>query len=117
MSTTPTGASGTPKKKKNQPAPSTLVKAVGALFDIAAQVPQPLQLQSMARDKLYEMLVLARLLVRFTARDGDRVLVEVGDTGVGIPEHLQGKVFVDHLSQLKQTRIKTKLAKQARESA
>ena len=32
-------------------------------------------------------------------------------------DHLQGKVFVDHLSQLKQTRIKTKLAKQARESA
>lgn len=32
-------------------------------------------------------------------------------------DHLQGKVFVDHLSQLKQTRIKTKLAKQARETA
>lgn len=32
-------------------------------------------------------------------------------------DHLQGKVFVNHLSQLKQTRIKTKLAKQARESA
>lgn len=32
-------------------------------------------------------------------------------------DHLQGKVFVDHLSQLKQTRIKTRLAKQARESA
>ncbi|MDR0997337.1 MAG: peptide deformylase [Zoogloeaceae bacterium] len=32
-------------------------------------------------------------------------------------EHLQGKVFVDHLSQLKQTRIKAKLAKQARITA
>ena len=32
-------------------------------------------------------------------------------------DHLQGKVFVDHLSQLKQTRIKTRLMKQARESA
>ena len=31
-------------------------------------------------------------------------------------DHLQGKVFVDHLSQLKQTRIKAKLAKQARET-
>ncbi|HEX5802301.1 MAG TPA: peptide deformylase [Azospira sp.] len=32
-------------------------------------------------------------------------------------DHLQGKVFVDHLSQLKQTRIKSKLAKQARITA
>ena len=29
-------------------------------------------------------------------------------------DHLEGKVFVEHLSQLKQTRIKAKLAKQAR---
>lgn len=32
-------------------------------------------------------------------------------------DHLQGKVFVEHLSNLKQTRIKTKLAKQARITA
>jgi peptide deformylase len=32
-------------------------------------------------------------------------------------DHLLGKVFVDHLSQLKQSRIKNRLAKQARESA
>lgn len=32
-------------------------------------------------------------------------------------DHLQGQVFVDHLSQLKQTRIKSKLAKQARITA
>ncbi|UCV11684.1 peptide deformylase [Dechloromonas denitrificans] len=32
-------------------------------------------------------------------------------------DHLNGKVFVDHLSQLKQTRIKGKLAKQARVTA
>lgn len=32
-------------------------------------------------------------------------------------DHLNGKVFVDHLSQLKQTRIKNKLAKQARVTA
>jgi len=31
-------------------------------------------------------------------------------------DHLQGKVFLDHLSQLKQTRIKAKIAKQARET-
>jgi peptide deformylase len=32
-------------------------------------------------------------------------------------DHLNGKVFVDYLSQLKQTRIKSKLAKQARITA
>ena len=32
-------------------------------------------------------------------------------------DHLQGRVFVDHLSQLKQMRIKTKLTKQARITA
>ncbi len=32
-------------------------------------------------------------------------------------DHLQGKVFVEYLSQLKQTRIKSKLAKQARITA
>jgi peptide deformylase len=32
-------------------------------------------------------------------------------------DHLQGKVFVDHLSRLKQTRIRDKLVKQARKSA
>jgi peptide deformylase len=31
-------------------------------------------------------------------------------------DHLQGKVFVEYLSPLKRTRIKTKLAKQARDS-
>ncbi|HXE41325.1 MAG TPA: peptide deformylase [Azonexus sp.] len=32
-------------------------------------------------------------------------------------DHLNGTVFVDHLSQLKQTRIRSKLAKQARVTA
>ena len=32
-------------------------------------------------------------------------------------DHLNGRVFVDHLSQLKQARIKNKLAKQARVTA
>jgi len=31
-------------------------------------------------------------------------------------EHLDGKLFVDHLSRLKQQRIRTKLAKQAKET-
>ena len=32
-------------------------------------------------------------------------------------DHLQGKVFVEYLSQLKQTRVRAKLAKQLRKSA
>ena len=32
-------------------------------------------------------------------------------------DHLQGKIFVEYLSQLKQTRIKTRLAKQAKITA
>jgi peptide deformylase len=32
-------------------------------------------------------------------------------------DHLQGKVFIEHLSQLKQQRIRAKLAKQLRKSA
>jgi peptide deformylase len=32
-------------------------------------------------------------------------------------DHLQGRVFVEHLSQLKQLRIRNKLAKQARITA
>jgi len=31
-------------------------------------------------------------------------------------DHLDGKVFVEHLSRLKQTRIRNKLLKQARET-
>jgi peptide deformylase len=31
-------------------------------------------------------------------------------------DHLKGKVFVEYLSRLKQTRIKSKLVKQARET-
>lgn len=64
MSTTSSITPG-PKKKKNQPAPPDLVKAVGKLFDIAAKAPMPLQLQALTRDKLFEMLVLARLLRAF----------------------------------------------------
>lgn len=62
MSTT---SSIAPGPKKNQPAPPDLVKAVGKLFDIAAKAPMPLQLQALTRDKLFEMLVLARLLRAF----------------------------------------------------
>lgn len=61
--------------------------------------------------------------VRVRALDGEgaeRVIEAEGMLAVCIQhemDHLQGKVFVDHLSMLKQTRIKAKLAKQARITA
>lgn len=50
----------------------------------------------------------------------DQVLEAEGLLAVCIQheiDHLNGRVFVDHLSQLKQTRIRGKLAKQARVTA
>lgn len=62
-----------------------------------------------------------RVTVRFLDLDGNpRELAADGLLAVCIQheiDHLNGKVFVDHLSQLKQTRIKAKLAKQARVTA
>lgn len=62
-----------------------------------------------------------RVKVAYLDLDGqERVLEAEGLLAVCIQhelDHLNGKVFVDYLSQLKQTRIKTKLAKQARITA
>jgi peptide deformylase len=62
-----------------------------------------------------------RVTVRYLDLDGKpRVLEADGLLAVCIQheiDHLNGKVFVDHLSQLKQTRIRNKLAKQARVTA
>jgi peptide deformylase len=62
-----------------------------------------------------------RVTVRYLDLEGqERTLTADGLLAVCIQhemDHLQGKVFVDHLSQLKQTRIKSKLAKQARITA
>ena len=53
--------------------------------------------------------------------DGEAFLIEAeGLLAVCIQhemDHLQGKVFVDYLSRLKQNRIKAKLQKQQRQSA
>jgi peptide deformylase len=61
------------------------------------------------------------VVVRFLDMDGQsRTLEADGLLAVCIQhelDHLQGKVFVDYLSQLKQGRIKAKLAKQARITA
>lgn len=62
-----------------------------------------------------------RVTVKYLDLDGKtRTLDADGLLAVCIQheiDHLDGKVFVDHLSQLKQTRIKSKLAKQARVTA
>ena len=59
--------------------------------------------------------------VRYLDLDGNEQVLEAdGLLAVCIQheiDHLNGKVFVDHLSLLKQSRIKTKLAKQARVTA
>ena len=62
----------------------------------------------------------ARIKVRSLGLDGHPFELETdGLLAVCIQhemDHLQGKVFVEYLSQLKQTRIRTKLVKQARDS-
>ena len=56
--------------------------------------------------------------VRYQDLDGKVQVLETGDLlAICLQheiDHLNGKVFVDHLSLLKQTRIRNKLAKQAR---
>lgn len=62
-----------------------------------------------------------RVTVRYLDLDGKPQVLEAdGLLAVCIQheiDHLNGTVFVDHLSQLKQTRIRSKLAKQARVTA
>lgn len=62
-----------------------------------------------------------RVLVRYLDLDGQEQRVDAeGLLAVCLQheiDHLQGKVFVDRLSQLKQSRIRNKLAKQARITA
>ena len=62
-----------------------------------------------------------RVVVRYLDLDGKEQTIEAdGLLAVCLQhemDHLQGKVFVDHLSALKQLRIKNKLVKQARITA
>jgi len=62
-----------------------------------------------------------RVTVQFQDLDGASVILDAeGLLAVCIQheiDHLQGKVFVDYLSRLKQARIKAKLAKKARITA
>jgi peptide deformylase len=62
-----------------------------------------------------------RVVVSYLDADGKAQVLEAeGLLAVCIQheiDHLNGRVFVDHLSQLKQTRIKSRLAKQARVTA
>lgn len=71
---------------------------------------------------IYELVERAeRVKVRACDQSGKAFTLEAqGLLAVCIQhemDHLQGKVFVEHLSQLKQQRIRAKLAKQLRKSA
>jgi peptide deformylase len=61
------------------------------------------------------------VVVRYLDLDGREQTIEAtGLLAVCLQheiDHLQGRVFVEHLSQLKQLRIRNKLAKQARITA
>ncbi len=61
----------------------------------------------------------ARVKVRALGRDGEPFELEAGELlAVCVQhemDHLQGKVFVDYLSALKRSRIRTKLLKRQRE--
>lgn len=62
-----------------------------------------------------------RVIVRYLDLDGQVQTIE-GEGLLAVclqheMDHLQGKVFVEHLSSLKQLRIKSKLAKQSRITA
>ena len=62
-----------------------------------------------------------RVVVRYLDLDGKEQTIEAeGLLAVCLQhemDHLDGRVFVEHLSQLKQSRIKAKLAKQSRITA
>jgi len=71
---------------------------------------------------IYELVERAeRVKVRAYDQNGHALTLEAqGLLAVCIQhemDHLQGKVFVEYLSQLKQQRIRTRLAKQLRKSA
>jgi peptide deformylase len=71
---------------------------------------------------IYELVPRAeRVKVRAFDQNGNAFTLEAqGLLAVCIQhemDHLKGKVFVEHLSQLKQQRIRAKLAKQLRKSA
>jgi peptide deformylase len=71
---------------------------------------------------IYEKVERAEsVVVRYLDLEGREETIE-GDGLLAVClqheiEHLKGKIFVDHLSQLKQMRIKARLAKQAKITA
>lgn len=70
---------------------------------------------------IYELVTrAARITVKYLNLEGKEVLQEAeGLIGVCIQhemDHLEGKVFVEYLSRLKQGRIKLKMKKRARET-
>lgn len=70
---------------------------------------------------IYDQVIRARrIVVEALNREGERFTLEAGGLlGTCIQhemDHLEGRVFVQYLSLLKQNRIKTKLRKRARET-
>ena len=70
---------------------------------------------------IYEPVIrAARISVRFLNGEGKEITLDAeGLLGVCIQhemDHLEGKVFVEYLSRLRQTRIKQKLKKRLRET-
>jgi peptide deformylase len=63
----------------------------------------------------------AEITVEYTDLEGDRHTLDAdGLLAVCIQhelDHLEGKIFVDHLSRLKQSRIRARIAKQAKAAA
>jgi hypothetical protein len=79
----PNATFGASKKlaKKKAPAPTGLLKDVAKLLDLATKAPAPTQLQVMTTDKLYEVLVLSWMLLRFKGASRFNSVVHVPPTG------------------------------------
>ncbi|CAM5783885.1 hypothetical protein [Rhizobacter fulvus] len=67
--------------KKKLPAPTPLLDAVARLLDIATKAPAPHRLQALTTDKLYEILVLTRLLRQFRKFHVNNSVVHVPPVG------------------------------------
>lgn len=70
---------------KKKAATPDLLKHVGKLFDLAIKGAQPSELEEMSQDKLFEMLVLARVLRRFRQAHSLNRVVHVPATKGGKP--------------------------------
>ena len=73
-------------------------------------------------DEYEEVTRFGSIVVEFLGRDGKQHRLEARNNLLSVcvqheMDHLQGKVFVDYLSELKQNRVRTKLKKRQRKAA